>query len=37
MKNLLSFNEFVNEHYNVDEASDDTTRFDPKETKDTWI
>jgi len=35
MKNLLSFNEFVNEHYNVDEASDDTTRFDPKEEKDT--
>jgi hypothetical protein len=33
MKNLLSFDEFVNEHYNVSEG-DDSTGFDPTKTSD---
>jgi hypothetical protein len=33
MKNLLSFDEFVNEHYNVSEG-DDSTGFDPTKTTD---
>ena len=34
MKNLLSFDEFVNEHYKIEEATD-ADGFDPTATKDT--
>jgi hypothetical protein len=34
MKNLLSFDEFVNEHYKIEEATD-ADGFNPSATKDT--